>query len=110
MTVKTDIRHLFLEELINRTSVGIVACGAWPLYYRLVGNLCSLQGGGQIRMAFKAYIPYGTVEEGFFCRFMGGMTFGAGTQRNRTMHEFLLEWGTVMTTDAELSLVIANVK
>jgi len=41
---------------------------------------------------------------------MGSMTFCAGAQGNRAMHERLLEWGAVMTTDAEFGLILANIQ
>lgn len=110
MALNAEIRHLLLEQLGNRRTVGIVAGGAGAGLDRCMDNPRSLQGPVEIRVAFQALILDSIFEEILFRCFMGGMAFGTGTNGNGTVHELLLERGAIMTPQTEACPVLARVQ
>ena len=109
MAFEAEIRQLLLEQLGNRRPVGIVAGGARAILYRRMDNPRFLQRFGKIRVAFKTQIPDSAFEEVLFRCLMGSMAFNAGPNCNGSVHELLLERGTVMTLYAEVCPVLAHV-
>jgi hypothetical protein len=67
-----------------------------------------LQGLGEIRVTFKADVADRRIEERFFTRFMGFMTFVARANRNWAVHKWLLEWFGVMTRKAKFGAIFTN--
>ena len=64
---------------------------------------------GKIFVTFQAQIPDCAINKSFIRRFMGVMTFGTGSDGNRTMHELLLERRVIMTAQTEVCLVLADI-
>jgi hypothetical protein len=87
-----------------------MAGGARAFFDRLMSDFRVFKRRREIRMALQAEIADRTLKKSLFRRLMGVMAFGAGPHCDRTVHERLLEWFSVMTFYAEISPVITHVK
>ena len=91
MTPDTEIRHLFLQKHDDRRAMWIVAGRAGTGLYRSMGERGAVHGRGEVRVALKAQISHGPLEEPLLIGLMRVVAFGAGTYGSRAVHELPLQ-------------------
>ena len=110
MTPDTEIRHLFLQEHDDRRAMWIVAGRAGTGLYRSMGERGAVHGRGEVRVALKAQISHGPLEEPLLIGLMRVVAFGAGTYGSRAVHELPLQRGAIVASQAEWAQVFIRLQ